>query len=139
MTGGWSGAIRLGVETQDRQRNLSQKMAFVEGGVGATKRYFNDLDVYALLNAGLGAKNGGGQVYIQPEFGVIVREVADMKTVFSFSHRQTLMGKADKLVQYRLSQSKFLTPQLSLHVRIDGTQSAGVWYRSIEMGVKKIF
>lgn len=139
MTGGWSGAIRLGVETQDRQRNLSQKMTFVEGGVGATKRYFNDLDVYALLNAGLGAKNGGGQVYIQPEFGVIVREVADMKTVFSLSHRQTLMGKADKLVRYRLSQSKFLTPQLSLHVRIDGTQSAGVWYRSIEMGVKKIF
>ncbi|MBI3712109.1 MAG: DUF4105 domain-containing protein [Burkholderiales bacterium] len=139
LTGGWSGAIRLGMETQDSKRMSPQKMMFVEGGVGVTKRYLSDLDAYALMNAGLGAQGGYGQIYVQPEFGVILREVYDMKTAFSASYRHAIVGNADASVHYRLTQSKFLASQLSLHVRIDSNKSGRVWHHAFEMSVKKVF
>lgn len=139
LTGGWSGAIRLGLETQDSKRMSPQKMMFVEGGVGVTKRYLSDLDAYALMNAGLGAQGGYGQIYVQPEFGVILREVYDMKTAFSASYRHAIVGNADASVHYRLTQSKFLASQLSLHVRIDSNKSGRVWHHAFEMSVKKVF
>lgn len=139
LTGGWSGAIRLGVETQNSNPKSAQKLMFVEGGVGATKRYLNDFDVYALINAGVGSQNGYGQVYLLPEFGVILREVYDMKTTFSASYRRALIGKADTEVHYRLTQSKFLTSQLSLHLRIDARKSGMVWHHGFELSVKKAF
>lgn len=139
LTGGWSGAIRLGVETQYNNSVSPQKRMFVEGGVGVSKRYLNDLDAYALINAGLGVQKGDGQIYLQPELGVVLREVYDMKTVFSATYRHAIAGNANTGVHYRLTQSKFLASQLSLHVRIDGSKSGRMWHRAFELSVKKIF
>lgn len=140
LTGGWSGAIRLGMETLVDKTQVARKLFFLEAGVGLTKRTMNDMDAYALANVGGGAQNGRAQLYVQPELGLILREVYDMKTVFSASYRRAVIGDAGAGMHYRLTQSKFLpSQQFSLHVRMDANKSGHIWQRSFEIGVKKIF
>lgn len=81
LTGGWSGRVRLGVE-QHRDAGLQTQLAAnASGAIGLTARLSNDVFTYALLGAGTGYAEGGAYVYGEPELGLIVNEVWQMKSL----------------------------------------------------------
>ncbi len=81
LTGGWSGRVRLGVE-QHRDAGLKTQLAAnASGAIGLTARLSNDVFIYALLGAGTGYAEGGAYVYGEPELGIMVNEVWQMKSL----------------------------------------------------------
>lgn len=113
LTGGWSGRFRLAVAAQDQLRHPDARIPLIEGGAGKTVRLTPDVDAHALLGAGWGWRHGG-YAYLQPQVGLIVREVWDMKTVLTWRRTTRPLGESLPGSTWQLSQAKLLGPRQSL-------------------------
>lgn len=82
LTGGVSGRFKLGIEPQASLQRPDKKALLLEGGIGRTWRLMDDLDAYVLVGGGWGWRQSG-YLYGQPEVGVVIREIWDMKTQLS--------------------------------------------------------
>lgn len=76
-----SGKFRLGWEMRQNRSSEYERGLFLEGGIGRTYRLLQDVDVYAMLNAGLDQPLEG--FFLQPEFGTFIRQIFSMKTHIS--------------------------------------------------------
>lgn len=140
MSGGISGAIRVGMEAQYDAQFNARKTAYVEGALGFTTRGGQDLDGFALLGMGLGWRSGRTQLYVQPEVGVIAREIFDMKSRLSVLLKSNLTGDQARYVQYRLVQSKYLKGKdFSLQLSLDIYKLGGRHQHVYELSLKKMF
>lgn len=140
MSGGISGAIRIGMESQFDAQFTPRKTAFIEGALGLTTRSEQDIDSFALLGMGMGWRNGRTQFYVQPEVGIIAREVFDMKSRFSVQLKSNLTGDQSRYVQYRYVQSKFFKGKdISLQLSVDVYKLGARRQQSYEMSLKKMF
>lgn len=84
LTGGLSGQFTIGVE-QHRNDQLDTALSgSIYGGVGYTYAVSKDLSAFFMLNAGLAASSIGGYVYSEPEIGLILYEVFNMKTFINY-------------------------------------------------------
>ena len=82
LTGGVSGRFKLGIEGQPGVHASHKKALLIEGAIGRTWRITDDADAYVLVGGGWGWRNRG-HLYGQPEVGVIVREIWNMKSQVS--------------------------------------------------------
>lgn len=82
LTGGISGRFKLGVESQPAVRRQDKKALLIEGAIGRTWRVTDDADAYVLVGGGWGWRNSG-HLYGQPEVGVVLREIWNMKSRIS--------------------------------------------------------
>jgi hypothetical protein len=82
LTGGLSGRFKLGIEPQPNLQRPDKKALLLEGAIGRTWRLADDLDAYVMLGGGWGWRQRG-HLYGQPEAGVVIREVWNMKTQLS--------------------------------------------------------
>lgn len=82
LTGGVSGRFKLGIEAQPAVRTGNKKALLIEGAIGRTWRITDDADAYVLVGGGWGWRNRG-HLYGQPEVGVVLREVWNMKSRIS--------------------------------------------------------
>lgn len=140
MSGGISGAIRIGMEPQFDAQFTARKTAYIEGALGFTTRSGQDLDSFALLGIGLGWRSGRTQFYMQPEVGVIAREIFDMKSRFSVLLKSNLSGDHARYVQYRFVQSKYFKEKdFSVQVSVDTYKLGRRQQHSFELSVKKMF
>jgi hypothetical protein len=140
MSGGISGAIRIGVAPQYDAQLRSRKAAFIEGGLGLTHRAGRDLDSFALLGLGVRWQAGRAQLYAQPELGLMLREVFDMKSRFSIVMKSDFSGDDSSHLHYRFVQSKyFKTKDFSVHFSVDRLTSDGRSKSHYEFSLKKMF
>ncbi|WP_290871554.1 DUF4105 domain-containing protein [Aquabacterium sp.] len=130
LTGGWSGRFRIAVAAQDQLRHPDARAPLIEGAAGKTLRLAPDVDAHALLGAGWGWRHGG-YAYLQPQVGLIVREVWDMKTVLTWRRTTRPLGEALPGRALELSQAKVLGPRQSLVLGWQRTWQQG---RSADQG-----
>jgi Domain of unknown function (DUF4105) len=117
MSGGISGAIRLGVAPQRDADFRVHRNAVMEGALGLTKRLGRDVDVFALAGAGISAGSGNFNLYAQPEIGLVVREIFDFKTLASAQLTANALDRKATTVRYKLEQAKYFPGQkFSLHI-----------------------
>jgi hypothetical protein len=140
MSGGVSGAIRIGMEAQFDAQFTARKTAYMEGALGFTTRAGQDIDSFALLGMGLGWRNGRTQWYVQPEVGLIAREIFDMKSRFSVLLKSNLTGDQARYVQYRFVQSKYFKDKdFSVQFSVDTYKMDRRQQHSYELSLKKMF
>jgi len=140
MSGGISGAIRIGIAPHYDAQLKSRKTAFVEGALGITHRAGSDLDSFALLGLGIRWQAGRAQFYVQPELGLILREVFDMKSRLSIVMKSDFSGERSTNFHYRFVQSKyFKSKDFSVHLSIDRITSGQKSKSQYELSLKKMF
>ena len=140
MSGGISGAFRLGITPQRDSDFLLRRNVFVEGAVGLTKRIGQDVDVFALAGAGMSAGRSGFNLYALPEVGLVVREVFDLKTLASVQLTANALGKNVRSTKYRFEQAKFFPNQnFSLHLTAELLTQSPHREHFVEFGVKYYF
>ena len=109
MSGGLSGVFRIGIEPQRNAEFKMQNTALISGAVGKTWRSAGDIDLFAILAAGVAIRHGTPNIFTQPELGIIVREIFDMKSVASVSLTSNYLGDRARYAKYRFTQSKYFT------------------------------
>ncbi|RZL10229.1 MAG: DUF4105 domain-containing protein [Rubrivivax sp.] len=124
FTGGWSGQFKVGWEPQPG-RALEDRTALVlEGGLGITSRPLPDVDVYAIVSAGLGVRQQA-YAYVHPTVGVVVREVHGMKSQLTTSYIDRPLGRDDGVTEVAFTQSKYLDGGLTLVLQASRRLAAG--------------
>jgi len=139
ITGGLSGRFAIAVEPQWDGR-LQRHTAFsLSGALGLTGRPAPDLDFFGLLGAG--AASGYGRVYAYPsvEAGTVIREVADMKTVFSVSRTFNQITNGTNFYDFDLHQSLYLNRRLTCELRADLLHNRSDSVRSFWLSLKLNF
>ncbi len=140
MSGGLSGAIRMGFEPQFDAQLRMQKATYLSGALGRTLRYGGDIDVYALLGLGVSVRGGKPNLYGQPEIGLIVREIFDMKSSLSAVLTANAFGDKAKYQQYRFVQSKyFQNRNFSFHITAKSAAQKTHRINSFEASLKYLF
>lgn len=154
LTGGISGRFSFGYGQRLNRFLQEEGVGQLTGGIGRTYRLTRDIDVYGLL--GGGAHTGSGSaMMLSPEAGLIVREVAGMKSwlngqlelrdqndpLLTISFRQAL-NRERWAFSFRIWQTHFVSPGLqssssghSLRDRGGGVPEV----RGIELGLKRFF
>ncbi len=140
MSGGLSGAIRVGYEPQRNAEFKTQRAAFISGAIGKTSRYGRDIDMFALLGGGASVRNRSPNFYLQPEVGIIVREIFGMKTSASAILTTNLFGDHARYVKYRFVQSKYFSKQnISLHLVAESESQGRNRQHFFETNIKYLF
>lgn len=140
MSGGVSGAIQLGMEQRPDDELHERNAVYVAGALGITRRFGLDVDVFTL--AGMGVAYQGSQVrlYLQPELGVIVREVFDMKSTASVVLRESVGSERSGYRKYQFVQSKYLPGgKMTLLLTTEWERVDQHRRNTIELGVKYLF
>lgn len=107
LTGGLSGRFKLGIESQPNLQRPDKKALLLEGAVGRTWRLADDLDAYVMLGGGWGWRQRG-HLYGQPEAGVVIREIWNMKTQLSWQVLTHPLGEHRPAHVWTWTQSMYL-------------------------------
>lgn len=137
-TGGWSGRFRMGWD-QLRTPYLNTRGAWlVDGGLGATWRPQKDMDVFALMGAGI-STGQGGHFYAAPELGLVIREVWDMKSVLrlAWTHNEWASGRTIRTAE--ISQVKRLNKNVTIIGHHRDTRGPQARTREIGLRLKYLF
>ena len=104
---GISDEVRLGLE-QHYDRELKSHLAVnASAGAGLTERLSPGMEVYALMNAGLGYGRSRLYPYLYPEAGAIIYDILNMKTVLSYKYVYNQLGLNDFYHDFGITQSFF--------------------------------
>ncbi len=139
ITGGLSGRFAIAVEPQWDGR-LQRHTAFsLSGALGLTTRPVPDIDLFGLVGAG--GASGRGRVYAYPsvEAGTVIREVADMKTLFSVSRTFNQITNGTNFYDFDLHQSLYLNRGLTCELRADLLRNRSDSVRSFWLSFKRNF
>jgi hypothetical protein len=140
MSGGLSGAIRLGIAPQRDSHFRERYNAFIEGALGFTKRLGTDVDLFALAGAGLSGGRGGVNLYAQPEAGFVVREIFDLKTLASVQWAAQALGQGIVSRKYHFEQAKYFPGKnISLHLTGEWQQQQRFRAHFFELSARFLF
>jgi hypothetical protein len=107
FTKGISGEFRIGLE-EHRNKELEIKKAInIAGGIGLTKKLSPDINLYFLMNGGLGYGDSRLYPYLYPEIGTIIYEVMNMKTNLSYKYVYNQLGSNEFYHDFDITQSVF--------------------------------
>lgn len=140
MSGGVSGAIALGIEPQLDASFRRHQTTYLKGSLGITKRYWADIDITALMGLGTSFRSGQLNIYAQPEIGIIVRELFNMKLTASVAMMANALADQSRYLKYRVVQSKFFQKQnVSLHLTAEFEKQNRHHQHSLELSIKYLF
>ena len=140
MSGGVSGAFKMGIAPQRDASFRVRHNMFADGALGWTKRIGRDIDVFGLAGAGMSGGRGGFNLYAQPEIGIIVREIFDLKTVASVQLTANALGERARTTKYKFEQAKFFPGEkFSLHFTAELIKQSQHRARFIEFSGKYLF
>lgn len=138
FTGGLSGRFKISHEQQAGDKMQSRSSMLIEAGLGLTKRFGRDIDVFAMANVGVGAR-GGTYLYTQPSIGFILRQVFDMKAVVSVSALHNGLGDRKSHRELQWTQAKYLSPNWTVMGGYTLRQQADRSQRHAEVRLKHLF
>ena len=108
VTGGSSTHFHIAYEPQKNSELEIGRVFATSGAVGLTKRLINDIDIYSLVGGGVGYTGVRGYFYTTLEAGAILREVWDMKSIFSLARTDNQVDIGSHYYTVGISQSKFI-------------------------------
>ncbi|MFN5048500.1 DUF4105 domain-containing protein [Roseateles sp.] len=138
FTGGLSGRFKISHEQQAGDKMLGRSSLLVEAGLGLTKRFGRDVDVFAMANLGVGAR-GGAYLYAQPSIGFILRQVFDMKAVVTLNVLHNGLGDRQTHRELQWTQAKYLGPNWTVVGVYALRQQADRSQRHAEVRLKRVF
>lgn len=140
LSSAWSGAFRMGMERRPVAGFNERSAVFVEGALGGTWRPQKDVDFYALAGASLTHQAGRTRLNVEPELGLVMRQVFDMKSVLSTQWRQPLGGGGDGYRKTSFTQAKYLPGgRWNARVQLDWERMAAASRRSVELAAQFVF
>ncbi len=136
LTGGVSGQFKLGLEQHWNDQLDPNLSAYVYGGVGYSYAVSRDVSLFSMISTGLGGASDGAYIYAEPEVGLYLYEVFNMKTIVTYkkiynqqkakyaqsmlSFKQTILGLNDWSVygEYEKRWNTFYNvEQFGVHVK----------------------
>lgn len=138
FVGGLSGSFKIGHEPQAGGDLKPRGALRVEGGLGLTQRLGQDLDVFALATAGVGARSGA-YLYAAPTAGLVLRQVFQMKAVVTVSVQHNGLGDGRTLREWQWTQAKYLGPNWTLVGRYVLRERGERREREAELQLKHLF
>ena len=139
LTGGFTGRIRLGVETH-YGRQLEERTALnLSGAVGTTISLSKDALIYGLAAGGLGYAEGGAYPYAEPEIGLIVNEVWGMKSLVSSRLIFNQLSDDELLHELRWTQTKVMGSSFLLVGEYRQLQGQKQLERRVGLSIKRYF
>lgn len=124
FTGGLSSSLKINYEPH-YDEDLNRSKAYnISAGLGYTKQYLNDIFVYTLLNAGIAYGDSKFYTYAYPEFGLLMYEIFDMKTILSYKYIFNQHGSNEAYHDLRVEQSLFIDKKIRLGLGIDHKSSS---------------
>ena len=114
LTGGISARLKIGAEGH-YDESLRRSIAFnMNGGVGLTYSILKDINAFGVLGGGYGYGRGESYFYMNPEIGLIVEEVFDMKSIISLENNWNQLNSRDDYFALNVTQSKYLNQNNTL-------------------------
>jgi hypothetical protein len=104
--------------------------------LGRTWRVHDDMDVFVMAGAGLGRFEGRTWLPVTAELGMVIREVGNMKTVFSHEQRKDLLNNPSIRHSTRITQSWHVTSSINGYARIMRSNLSKTEY---EIGLSRLF
>lgn len=104
---GISDQVRLGLEQHYDRELKSHLVVNASAGAGLTERLSLDMEVYVLMNAGIGYGRSRLYPYLYPEAGAIIYDIMNMKTVLSYKYVYNQLGSSDFYHDFGITQSFF--------------------------------
>ncbi len=138
ITGGLSGTFYLGWSPQASARQPTRQAWLTEGSIGATWRLHDDLDAYGLLGGGVGWRQGA-YAYVQPELGVVIREVANLKSWARVQWLSRPMGDGQPSLSWIWTQSWSPRPQWSVQAEWQAVHQDHQVSRRWQLGVTHLY
>ncbi|MDG9666365.1 DUF4105 domain-containing protein [Hahella sp. CR1] len=108
FTGGLSGRLEVGLEQHYDEHIRRHSAANISGGLGMTFALDRDMSVYFLAMGGYGFGDGTSYLYLDPEAGMIINEVYDMKSIISYQTVWNQLDSGEAYHSFNLKQSKFI-------------------------------
>ncbi len=116
LTGGVSSRFHIAVEPH-LNKQLSDNRSFaMSGGLGYTKRIVPDIDVYVLVGGGGACVKSHSYLYSTLEMGAILREVWNMKSLFTLIRTDSQVDAGSHFYTAVFSQSNYLSRSNTLNV-----------------------
>ncbi|MBO9491784.1 DUF4105 domain-containing protein [Endozoicomonas sp. G2_1] len=120
FTRGVSGNLKFGFEQHHDQTLDTSLAANISGGLGYTYALSKDLNVFAMLNLGVGVRDKP-YLYSFPEVGAYIYEIFDMKTQLSFKLLDNQRRSQFVQKQFSLNQSLYFEDDISFIVKYQKT------------------
>jgi len=139
LTGGISGRFSLGVEPIYNSKLQSQQQVFIKGALGYTYGLTPDIDIYALAGTGLARMKDSGYLFVNPEVGIVVREVFDMKSILSATVRRGLFPESSGIQEIGFTQAKYLNKSYALFFHANRALLADKQTSSYDLTLKNYF
>tara|TARA_Y100001954_G_scaffold235243_1_gene292548 strand:- start:273 stop:2087 length:1815 start_codon:yes stop_codon:yes gene_type:complete len=119
LTKGLSFNVKTGIH-KHYNSNLRPNLSFdVELASGLNFRLAKDIDLYAMLGLGTAISKDFYYLYMFPTFGMVIREVFDMKSLFNVRLDNNFLNDKSKILTLSFEQSFHLNPSHTLSLKID--------------------
>ncbi|RMH19692.1 MAG: hypothetical protein D6698_05395 [Gammaproteobacteria bacterium] len=93
---------------QQYDMNLDQVgVVNLNAGIGQAYSLVNDMDIYAMLEAGGAAGRGETFGYLEPKAGIIIREIWNMKSHFEWKIGLNYFNQSERTQQIQWQQAKY--------------------------------
>lgn len=137
LVGGISGGLGFGWEpVYDDELNALGAWN-LEGGIGAAKNLTKDINAYGLMNLGVFHQSVlGARGYLEPEVGVFVNEIWDMKSWLSYSQRYISDMKDQSHIKF--TQSLYQSDKTIL-LSVEQVTSGSRSYHQYELAWKYLY
>lgn len=104
--------------------------------LGRTWRVHEDMDVFVMAGTGLGRFEGQTWLPMTAELGMVIREVGNMKTVFSHEQRKDLLNNPSIRHSTRITQSWHVTSSINGYAKIMRSNLSKIEY---EIDLSRLF
>jgi hypothetical protein len=138
LTGGLSGQMQIAWAPQASTRLPDQRTWLLEGALGQAWRVQDDVDAYALLGGGWGARHNG-YLYAQPEVGLVVREVFNMKSWLRHQWLSRPLDQPQASRSWSWTQSLYLSPHQTWQLDWDRVVQGGAQRHTLSLSVKWLY
>lgn len=109
FTGGKSARFHIAVEPHKNTQLENSQVFTTSGAMGITNRIIPDIDLFSFLGGGVGYQGKNGYLYTTIDAGMIIREVWDMKSLFSVTRTDNQIDQRCHYYTAWFSQSKFIS------------------------------
>lgn len=122
FTGGISGSFRIAAKQQYDVEFKKSTKSYIDGSIGKTYGIGPDINIYALLGGGLALSRGQLFTEINPEFGIIIREVFNMKSIIQYQHNFNDSQNIPDQYSLSFTQSLFIGKNWGLFGRAENVK-----------------
>lgn len=139
LTGGMSTRIRIGYASRYEPNLDAYKAAFIQAGYGRSYRFANDLNFYVMINSVVDYGHSNVHIEVNPEIGVVIDAVYNMKSILSLTRTQLLTQKQQGFSQFDWTHAIPFNPNQSLVFQYTQRWNGSEHQYESSVGFKQLF